>query len=280
MRIKMLFLWLLCFFTTSVFAWGSVGHRLVAQIAYDQLTPQAKKQIDALTDVMFHSRYPDARFARASTWPDTIRQQAPQYSPWHFISLPIVKDNVTPPALENNNNVVWAIARAEKIVSDPSENNARRAKYLSFLVHFIGDIHQPLHCATLYDHQFLHGDRGGNDFPIASSVSNNLHWFWDEGVGLFASNPGQYQFHYYEIQTMANQWMKDYPRAYFTKQLQEQSPMQWAKDSHHIANTVVYQIQPNTKPSQTYIQNGQTIVREQVVLAGYRLADVLNRIFG
>lgn len=278
-RIKLLILFLLSFFTTSIFAWNSVGHRLVAQIAYDQLTPQAKMKIDALTDKMFHSKYPDGRFSRASTWPDTIRKQAPQYSPWHFIDLPLVRDNVTPPTWDPKNNVVWAIERAEKIVTDSSETQARRAKYLSFLIHFVGDIHQPMHCATLYDHHFLQGDRGGNNFPIESSASTNLHWFWDEGLGLFVSAPDNYQFHYYEIQAMAKQWMKDYPRAYFTKQLQEESPMQWAQDSNHIADSVVYQLQPNTKPSLQYIQQGQTIVREQIVLAGYRLADVLNRIF-
>lgn len=271
-------LFFLCLFSTHIFAWNAVGHRIIAQIAYDQLTPQAKKQVDQLTKVMFHSHYPSARFLRAATWPDRIRSQTKQYNDWHFIDIPDAKGGVTPPPL-NSDNVVWAIAQAEKIVSDSSDTEVRRAKYLSFLIHFVGDIHQPMHCVTLYDAHFLQGDRGGNDFPIQSVVSHNLHAYWDDGLGLLVSPGSHYQFHYDQVEKIAKDWTLQYPREFFDKPLQEKAPMQWAQESHYLAVTDAYTLTLNAVPSQVYIQQGQVIVREQIVLAGDRLADILNKIF-
>ncbi len=262
------------FSSFPAFAWNSIGHRIIAQIAYDQLTPQTKAQVDQLTSVMFHSRYSEARFLRASTWPDQIKSQTTHYNAWHYINLPYVKNNIKPTPL-NSDNIVWAIARAEKIVSDQHENNTRRAKYLSFLIHFVGDIHQPLHCTTLYDNQFPHGDRGGNLYFIQSAIANNLHQLWDRGLGLFYSAPGNYAFHYYQVEKIAQQWMSQYP---ITHALQIQSPAQWAEESHRIAITFAYTLPENTAPSQQYIQQGQQIVEQQSVLAGDRLADILNHI--
>lgn len=265
-------------FPLTIFAWSAPGHRVIAQIAYDQLTPAAKEKINALTAVQFHSPYPEDRFLRASTWPDQLKNKTKQYNAWHYINLPFVKNNIQPPAL-NSENVVWAIARAEKIVVDKTQTDARRAKYLSFLIHFVGDIHQPLHCTTLYDTHFPNGDRGGNDYPIDSPIAKNLHQFWDRGAGLFYSAPHHYQFHYQQVEKIANQWMQHYPRATLSAQLAETSPMQWAQESHHIAVTFVYTLPLNATPSETYITQAQQIVEEQSVLAGDRLADVLNQIF-
>src|SRR5258708_2658938 len=84
-------------FSSQIFAWDCAAHRIIGQIAYDQLPPTAKNKIDTLTAVMFHSQYPESRFLRAATWPDRIKNQTTQYNAWHFIDLPYVKDSVTPP---------------------------------------------------------------------------------------------------------------------------------------------------------------------------------------
>ncbi|MCX7120709.1 MAG: S1/P1 nuclease [Gammaproteobacteria bacterium] len=274
---KIIFI-LFLFFSSAIFAWNGSGHRVIAQIAYDQLTPSAKEKIDALTEIRFKSKYPDERFLKASTWPDQIRKTSPQYSAWHFIDLPFVKDNIKTAAL-NAQNVATEITEAEKIVADKSEKNNRRAKYLSFLIHFLGDIHQPLHCTTLYDTTFPQGDEGGNRFQIKTAISDNLHQYWDEGLGLFYSAPGHYHFYYYQVETLAKQLMAEYPKSFFGARLGVMSPMQWAQESHQLAVTSVYQIQPNAVPTDAYIAQGQTVVREQVVLSGDRLAMVLNNLF-
>lgn len=264
--------------SVSVFAWNAVGHRIIAQIAYDQLTPIAKAKIDALTMVMFHSSYADNRFARASTWPDQLKRKTARYNSWHYINLPLVENGIHPPRL-NPDNVVWAIAQAEKIVKNSAQNKYVRGQYLSFLIHFVGDVHQPMHCVTLYDHLFPHGDRGGNAYLIHSSIAKNLHQLWDRGLGLFVSSPGNYQYHYWQIQKIATQWMHLYPRAFFAKQLIVQSPKKWAQASYQIAVSFAYTLPPNTVPFDTYIKQGQVIVRKQCVLAGDRLADILNQLF-
>lgn len=276
-NVKIISVTLLLCFASAVFAWNNAGHRIIAQIAYDQLTPAAKEKVDALTNILFHSKYPDARFLRAATWPDRIRSQTTAYNAWHYIDLPYAQDNIQPTSL-NSYNVVWAIQRAENIVSDSSNSPQRRAKYLSFLIHFVGDIHQPLHCVTLYSNQFPNGDKGGNDFPIDSSVSKNLHWFWDEGLGMLTSPQGHYQFHYDQVQQIAKQWMAEYPQSFFGAKLQETSLMQWAQEERQIAIHDVYTLQPNIAPSTQYRQHGQTIVKQQIVLAGDRLALILNKI--
>ena len=265
-------------FSTPLFAWNSAGHRIIAQIAYDQLTPAAKKEVDALTAVMFHSRYPEERFLKAATWPDRIRKSMPQYSSWHYIDLPFVKDNIKPAATASD-NVVTKIVYAEKTVADQSENIHVRAQYLSFLIHFVGDIHQPLHCATLYSSAFPEGDKGGNDYPIDTPIANNLHWYWDEGLGLFYSAPRHYRFHYDQVEAIAKEWMAAYPPSFFGVKRQQQSVMQWAMEGHNIATTFIYQLPPNTVPTKDYIQQGQMIVKERAVLAGDRLAMVLNGIY-
>lgn len=267
----------LFFFSINIFAWDSVGHRIIAQIAYDQLTPQAKKQIDALTDVMFHSRYPESRFLKASTWPDQIKSQTTQYNAWHFIDLPFDEsDRRSESASDHADNVVWAIQHVETVVEDQSQTNQRRAKYLSFLIHFVGDIEQPMHCVTLYDRNFPTGDRGGNDYPIRSHIADNLHQLWDRGLGLFVNQHHHYQFHYHKIQKIAQEWMQRYPRALFKKQLLENNPKIWAEESKQIATDFAYTLPCYAAPSQQYLNTGQTIVQKQIVLAGYRLADILN----
>ena len=274
-------LWVLLFslFITPIFAWNSVGHRIIAQIAYDQLTKTARAQVDELTKVMFHSRYADDRFGRAATWPDRIKSQTSAYNSWHYIDLPVIQNNQKPPALDEK-NVVWAIQHAEKVLKDPKENSTHRAKSLSFLIHFAGDITQPLHCATLVDHQFPQGDEGGNLYTIHSPIADNLHQFWDRGAGLLMSVQHHYQFHYWQIQRLAREWMQDYPAAFFGSRMQTTSVETWAQQSHHIAATFAYTVPLNGTPSSTYIQQAQSLVKEQIVLAGDRLAIILNQIYG
>lgn len=269
-----------CFFllllSPSIFAWNSVGHRLVAQIAYDELTPQAKAMVDQLTAVDFSSKYPEARFLRAATWPDRVRSQTHAYDTWHYVDFSTTEKTLPTSVLESN-NVVSEILRAEKIVADSKASLQQRALYLNFLVHFVGDIHQPLHCATLYNTQFPNGDRGGNLYPIDSPYSKTLHSYWDLGLGMFARDQQKpYAFHYWQIEAMATTWMKEYPRSFYGAKLNEKSPMQWAQESHALAIQYAYTLPENTVPSQQYVSQGQAIVKQQIVLAGYRLADILN----
>lgn len=274
-KLKLFFLIPVLFFSYPGFAWNSTGHRIIAQIAYDQLTPTTQQKVDTLTALLFHSPYPETRFAHAATLPDKIKNNTSRYDQWHYINLPYIQDNMSAAPIDSD-NVVWAIERAEKIVFDASQNQYRRAKYLSFLIHFVGDIEQPMHCVTLYDRSFPTGDRGGNDYPIRSHIADNLHQLWDRGLGLFVNQHHHYQFHYHKIQKIAQEWVQRYPRALFKKQLLENNPKIWAEESKQIAMDFAYTLPCYAAPSQQYLNTGQTIAQKQIVLAGYRLADILN----
>src|SRR3990167_11141866 len=84
------------FFVFPVFAWNAGGHQVVAQVAYDNLTPAVKAKIDTILKVNFDSHYDDDRFLLAATWPDRIKSQTKKYNAWHYINLPIVQDGVQP----------------------------------------------------------------------------------------------------------------------------------------------------------------------------------------
>lgn len=262
----------------QAFAWNSVGHRIIAQIAYDQLTVQAKKQVDALTAVAFHSSYPDTRFLQAATWPDKIKARTGAYKQEHFVNLPINQSINSEQVLEQD-NVVVAIERNEAILKNPSASPRKKSYALAFLAHFVGDIEQPLHCASLVNAQFPKGDAGGNDYKIRSPIADNLHQLWDEGLGLFVSQE-RYQFHYWQIQQIALQWQQAYPKQDFSKQLTQSSVLAWAHESNALAKQTAYTLPEYAQPSNHYLSEGREIVKQQIVLAGYRLAAILNSIYG
>ena len=282
MRCKSSYFISLCLlvFTLPIFAWNAGGHEVIAQIAYDNLTPAVRQKVNHILKARFISKYNDGRFLFAATWPDRIKNKTKKYNAWHYIGLPIVKDDVMPPPL-NKRNVVWAIEHSERIVTHKNDALKKRAKYLSFLIHFVGDIHQPLHCATLYSKKFPppQGDLGGNKYFIKSNIANNLHAYWDRGLGLLINRRGGNYLNYYQVNQRANHWMKAFPKSFFAKKLQVKNPAEWAQESHALAKQYAYAMPENTAPMPAYISNGKRVVKEQVVLAGYRLADVLNRTF-
>lgn len=265
---------------SSVFSWNAAGHKVIALIAFDHLTPTAKKQVNKILAARFHSRYPNGLFLKAATWPDRIKGHTKVYNTWHYINLPIMEDGFKKVPTQTP-NVVWAIGYAEKKVVDTTLSNKTRAKYLSFLIHFVGDIHQPLHAATLYSRQFPppRGDLGGNRFRIKSRIAKNLHQYWDRGLGLFYSKRKRNYLSYYTLLNRANAWMAEFSVSRFASRLKNKWPETWAQTSFSLAKKYAYDLPVNAKPSHAYNAAGRKVVKEQVVLAGYRLADILNAMF-
>lgn len=280
MKNRFLITLLFCILASPVFAWNATGHKVIAEIAYENLTPTVKIQINTLLSARFRSRYEDGRFLQAATWPDRMKSHNKKYNMWHFIDMPLVADHVMPPSVDPK-NVVWAISYAEQMVKNTDISKKTRAKYLSFLIHFVGDIHQPMHCITRYSHRTPppQGDLGGNLFPIQSPIADNLHAYWDGGLGLFQAVGTHKYVGYHQMINMANHWMGEYPKSYFAKQLAIQSPQAWAQESYLLAKNVAYHTSMNAAPSRDYNLTGRQVVREQVVLAGYRLANILNQLF-
>jgi len=119
----------------------------------------------------------------AAYWPDYIRQFGFRvFAPWHFIDIPIVRldgadpSTVHPEPPPTVNNVLWAVELGAAALKDPSTSLAVKSAALRFVLHFVGDIHQPLHTASLFSPRFPNGDGGGNAFRVrGSSDWHNLH---------------------------------------------------------------------------------------------------------
>lgn len=270
---------LLCLiFSTTTFAWNSNGHRIIAEIAYANLTPQAKKQIDKLTQQFDPGYNGRSRFLYAAIWPDKIKFDGVNaFDSWHFIDKGFSTDG-TPIPSNQTENVVWAIGQSEHTILSPTANNVEKATALSFLIHFVGDAHQPMHCTERYSKQFPAGDKNGLLFPISDTNANNLHNYWDGGLGLFpivaSPMPGKI------IGQIARQFQQDYPEQKFGATTANLNAQAWANESFQMGKNFAYtNIQENSKPSVQYIAKGRDIAESQIALAGYRLANLLNKLF-
>jgi hypothetical protein len=135
---------------STIFAWGNEGRQVIALIAADRLTPAAQSEVAELLGG-------DARdsMESVSIWADYIRLTRPETAPWHYVNIEIAASGYSAaidcPA---DNCVVAQVLKAARIVADHQLLQPVRAEALRFLIHFVGDLHQPLHCAD-------NRDRGG-----------------------------------------------------------------------------------------------------------------------
>ena len=251
-------------------AWGPAGHEIVGRIAEQHLTPATIQFIHNLHDPEIHIA--DAGFAN---WADFIRKDRPETASWHFVDIPFAANQYDPDrdCRQHGGCVVEAIERFRRVLADRQTNVAARIEALKFLVHFVGDIHQPLHCAE------RHGDHGGNtvwvDWP-GNPQATKLHAVWD--ANLVEKN-------LHDRQLTATEFAAQLNHAVTAAQLQVWSagtPADWAWESHRLAITEVYATIPESDRvhplDAAYIANGQHLIAEQLTKAGIRLAVLLNQL--
>ncbi|RDZ26966.1 S1/P1 nuclease [Lysobacter silvisoli] len=174
--IRALLLALLLTLPLNALAWGPLGHRLVALLAWDELTPQVRADIQALL-----AGEADPTLAGVANWADELRANDPELgkasAKWHYVN--IAQDGCVYDAARHCRNgdcVVEAIRAQTAILADRSRPREQRLQALKFVVHFVGDVHQPLHAG--YGH-----DKGGNDLQInLDGRGSNLHALWDSGM--------------------------------------------------------------------------------------------------
>jgi hypothetical protein len=164
---------LLILASSQAFAWGREGHQIVVLIAARDLSPAAKAQVADLLDS------PDATagMERFSTWADEIRSARRDTGPWHYVDIEIgSKGYDAARDCSNDNCVVGQITRDVSILRDKGLAKPVRAEALRFLIHFVGDLHQPLHCSDNHD-------RGGNEVRVTlNGRQTNLHAVWDTPI--------------------------------------------------------------------------------------------------
>jgi len=194
----------------SAHAWNAMGHMAVAGLAYDRLTPTTRARVNAL--LARHRDFPKwmaalpagyknrARYAfmKAATWPDDIRKTPEDRPIWHYSDLPVIAPGYTPDPLELlplKPNAETQIVAETKLLAEKTAGDQARAIALCWVEHLVGDIHQPLHSASLFSPLFPKGDRGGNselllpgavsDDPIEKAAHpHNLHALWDDLLGI------------------------------------------------------------------------------------------------
>lgn len=260
-------------------AWIDTGHMLVCEIAQRSLNDLAKHKIESLINIGATEK--TNNFVTASCWADDFKTA--ENGPWHYINIHFRNDTqpVTTKPLEQN--VVWAIEKFSKEIADPFLDNARKADALRFLLHFVGDIHQPMHSVACDNEAHPEGDRGGNDFTfepfeLAGFTVKNLHFLWDIGGGLYGTTARPLVANN-ELTTLADKLMNENPRSSFAA-LNNRKPADWAEESYKLARGIAYDLPMITKPSENYLKTAQYVSSRRITLAGYRLADLLNRVIG
>ncbi len=159
-------------------AWGPQGHRLVAALAWDEMSPQARSEAEALL-----AGEPDPSLPGIANWADELRQHDPDLGrrsgKWHYVNIAEDDCRYDPARhCRNGDCVVEAIRAQAAILADRAQPQAERRKALKFVVHFVGDVHQPLHAG-------FGRDKGGNDYQLAipgerpTPYGGNLHSLWD-----------------------------------------------------------------------------------------------------
>jgi nuclease S1 len=242
--------------------WGRLGHRVAGKIAEDRLTPSAKAAVLALLE-------PGESLADISTWADEVRPKHPESSPWHYVNVPISEPRYDTKFVPREGCVVTKIDDFRKILADPSASRLERQKALKFLVHFVQDLHQPVHVGH-------RGDRGGNDLQVQFfGKGSNLHRVWDSGLIERADLPEKdwvVRLSATITPELAETWSKG-------------TPADWATESLEIARgayrdaTDQSELKSGARLGQPYQDAKLPLAERRVTQAGVRLAWILNSIF-
>lgn len=238
---------------TAAFAWGPNGHRIVGQIAANHLTDEAKRAVDCLIGPQ--------SLAQASTWPDEIRSDPAwkRADPWHYISIDD-EETLETTQRSPDGDVLEALLRFEGVLRDPLAAPQAKVEALKFFVHFVGDIHQPLHVGR-------RPDRGGNSIEVVwFKEATNLHSVWDSGL---IENE---QLSFTEFVSFI-----DHPTLEEIKTWQASTYTDWVRESRELRERV-YKI-GDGKLSYAYAYESIPVVKRRLLQAGVRLAGLLNTIF-
>jgi hypothetical protein len=301
-------------YATSAFPWGCEGHRTVALLALAGMTPHAREMAanmlqgepsdPTLRNFCGASDLP--RFVAMSTWADDIREKRKETAPWHFVDIPLgaTRDHMSDSCPAATGCITTAIRAQLAVLRSGSPGKAQKTEALMFVIHFVGDLHQPLHAADNNDH-------GGNCVPVTSfdqapkpsphgdSFRPNLHGVWDVDLVdhidkdhdpvKFAARLAE------EFKTEMNSWKQEslnlddwvweshllaknvvYGGLPAKIDVEAPRPVETCADDNHVAKRL-YQL--HEKIDDRYFQNSSPVVRRQLAKAGTRLALLLNQIW-
>lgn len=232
--------------------WYALGHRIIARIAEDRLTPRAAAAVREFLG--------GQSMAEASSWADQIRGRRRETSPLHYVNIPLEATGYDSAQHCPRRCIISAIENDRRILADPATSDIERAEALRFLIHFIGDLHQPLHVSD-------NSDRGGNTTQVQFfGKGTNLHEVWD---GRLIERTGLDEFQYLD---RLKQQMGSLDLAGFERG----SVVDWAMEGHRLAVESAYRFPRNRQLAGPYEEANLPIVELAMIKAGVRLAKVLN----
>jgi len=255
-----LFLFFLLNFNFA-FGWGKTAHRVVAEIAYRHLTENSKKQI---TEII--GNQPLAYWAN---YPDFIKSDPEAYektSSWHYLNLPENLDRNQFDDFLNqstdNNLYKRTLVLIDQLKNRKNYSNREQIESLYFLIHLIGDAHQPLHFGR-------EEDWGGNKIKVKwFDQPTNLHSLWDDELVDFQ------KYSYTEYADVL-----DFHDSDFNRKLTDGSPEDWYFDSYLLAAKIYSGVKNGDELKYNYDYENVEILESQLLKAGLRLAKLLNEIF-
>ncbi len=243
-------------------AWGRMGHRVAGKIAEGRLTPTARAAVAALLE-------PGQSIADVSTWADEVRRDYPESGPWHYINIPITEPAYDPKFVPAEGCVITKIEDFRKILADPNATRPERAKALKFLIHFVQDMHQPVHVGH-------RADRGGNDTQVQFfGQGSNLHRVWDSGL-IDQANRTEAEW----VDRIAKSITPEQAAAW-----SRGGPPEWATESLEAAKVAYLtpplnaELKKGAKLDQPYQDANLPTAERRLAQAGVRLAWILNTAF-
>jgi hypothetical protein len=242
-------------------SWGRTGHRTIGKLAANHLTPKAQAAVQELLG--------NESLADVSSWADEVRGQEAykKTGSWHFLNLPLGLNYGEFQKMVmsmTEENVYSALIHVQKTLKDNSASKESKLEALKFLIHFVGDLHQPMHISRAED-------KGGNTIQLNyEEKGTNLHSLWDtkllEKQGL-------------DYEQLASKY--DNVPAKQIKQWQNDSMMKWMWESYQISSELYAEVDAMStrKIGDAYYQKHLPQIEVRIQQAGMRLAGVLNAIY-
>lgn len=236
--------------------WGKTGHRATGEVAQEYLSKKAKKQIKEILD--------GQSLAFVSTYGDDIKSDPAyrKYSPWHYVNLPQGETRYSRENASSQGDLIQGIKTCIAALKDKNSSKEEKAFYLKMLVHFMGDLHQPLHTGR-------GEDKGGNDIQVRwFGKGSNLHRVWDSEM------IDDFQMSFTELAESTDKLSKAE-----VNKIKSGSLLDWMYESKELSKKVYASAEIGEKLGYEYMYNWFPVVHDQIQKGGIRLAEVLNEIF-
>ncbi|MBD0779030.1 S1/P1 nuclease [Maribacter sp. ANRC-HE7] len=235
--------------------WSKTGHRVIGEVAQEELSGKAKRAIHKLLD--------GKSLSAISNFADEIKADSRyrEFSAWHYVNVPPGKDykDIEP---NTYGDLVTGIRKCVEVVGNKKNPKEDRVFYLKMLVHLVGDLHQPMHVGRLED-------KGGNDIQVQwFGRGSNLHRVWDSNM------IDDYGLSFTELANTLPSLDKKARR-----KIQAGEVLDWVKESQEIADKLYDSVEIGEKLSYRYSYDWWGTVESQLHKGGLRLAKVLNDIF-